>query len=170
MNPAVEIAKDAFVVLEYTLRLEDGSYLKGENEPASLNFVVGYDQLLPGLERRLLGLNQGQQVDIVVPAREAFGEYDPALVKEKSFDEHPPARDFEVGKWIMASNEDYKVSYTYFVKAKTDAAAILDYNHPLAGKDLYYHIDIVHVREASLDELEQLRPCEFQKQPGAAEA
>ncbi|MEM5789635.1 MAG: FKBP-type peptidyl-prolyl cis-trans isomerase, partial [Syntrophobacteraceae bacterium] len=65
----MEIAKDCSVVIEYDLRLEDGTFIKGETGPVSMNFVVGYCQVLPGLESRLLGLSEGTQSDIVVPPR-----------------------------------------------------------------------------------------------------
>jgi FKBP-type peptidyl-prolyl cis-trans isomerase SlyD len=166
----VEIAKNTCVVLEYTLRLEDGSFIKGENEPASINFIVGYGQLLPALERRLFGLEDGQEVDFVIPAREAFGEHDPKLVRTKTFDEFPEGRDLQVGKWVVATNESYKASYTCFVKDKTNDAVALDFNHPLAGKDLHYHVKVMHVREALHEELENVRPCEFQKEPSLSGA
>jgi FKBP-type peptidyl-prolyl cis-trans isomerase SlyD len=51
----MEIAKDRFVILEYDLRLEDGSCVKGENGPVSMNFIAGYNQILPALEQKLLG-------------------------------------------------------------------------------------------------------------------
>ena len=55
----MKFAKDSFVVIEYDVRLDDGSFIIGETEPVSMNFVVGYGQLLPGLEKRLLGLSSG---------------------------------------------------------------------------------------------------------------
>lgn len=50
--------------------------------------------------------------------------------------------------------------YSYFIKEKTETSITLDYNHPLAGKDLHYRVKIVHVRPALPEELQFLRPCE----------
>ena len=156
----MEIGKDKFVIIEYTLRFEDGFYLKGEDGPVSMNFIAGYDQLLPALERRLFGLEEGVEVEFVIPAREAFGEYDPAFLQTKPFSEFPQGRDLPVGKWVKATSDQTQTQYSYFVKDKTEDAVTLDFNHPLAGKDLYYHIKVVKVRPAFQDELEYLRPCE----------
>jgi FKBP-type peptidyl-prolyl cis-trans isomerase SlyD len=156
----MKIAKDSFVVIEYDLRLEDGSFVKGETGPVSMNFVAGYGQLLPGLEKRLLGLTGGAEAQFVIPASEAFGEHDKNLVRTRTFDEFPGGLQLEPGKWAVAKNEDTQVQFGYFVREKTDSSVTLDYNHPLAGKDLHYRVKIVHVRQALQEELEYLRPCE----------
>jgi FKBP-type peptidyl-prolyl cis-trans isomerase SlyD len=158
----MEIGKDTFVILEYTVRLDDGTYIKGdrENGPASLNFVVGYDQLLPALEHHLLGAAEGTQTDLVIPPEEAFGEVQAHLVEYRPFHEYPQGKDLVVGKWVVAVNEATKAQYSYFVKEKTEDAVVLDFNHPLAGKALYYSIKVVKVRPASAEELAYLRPCQ----------
>lgn len=164
----MEIGKDKFVIIEYTVRLEDGFYVKGENGPVSLNFIVGYNQLLPALEARLLGIGEGTETDFVIPAREAFGEHDPAQMKTKFFTEFPKGRELSVGTWVSAVNPQTGAQYGYFVKDKTDEAVVLDFNHPLAGKALHYHVKVVKVRPALQEELEYLRPCEFKEDFPAA--
>lgn len=156
----MKIAKDSFVVIEYDLRLDDGSFIKGETEPVSMNFIAGYGQLLPSLEKRLLGLPQGAETQFVIPASEAFGEHDKDLVRSRTFIEFPAGLHLEPGKWAIAKNEDTQTQFGYFVREKTDSSVTIDYNHPLAGKDLHYRVRIVHVRQALKEELEYLRPCE----------
>jgi FKBP-type peptidyl-prolyl cis-trans isomerase SlyD len=158
----MEIVKDTFVILEYVVRLADGTYIKGDPQmgPASLNFVVGYDQLMPSLEQRLLGVEEGAQLNFVIPARDAFGEHLGHLVKHKDYQDFPRGRDLPVGKWVVAVNEYTKAQYSYFVQDKTEEEIVLDYNHPLAGKDLNYSLTVVKVRPASPEELAYLRPCE----------
>lgn len=159
-NLSEQIRKDTLVVLEYSVRLPDGEYLKGEHSPASLNFVVGYDQVMPGLEKRLIGLGEGTETEFVIPAAEAFGECDQAMVHIRPFSEFPEGKGLQAGKWVLATNKETQAQYSYFVKAKTSEAAVLDFNHPLAGKDLHYRVKIVRVRPALREELEFLRPCE----------
>lgn len=161
----MQIGKDTFVILEYSVRLKDGSYVKGEDGPASLNFIVGYGQLLQGLEQRIIGLEQGTKVKLVIPANEAFGDHDKDLVRTRTFTEFPQGRDLQAGKWTIATNEASNSQYSYFVKDKTEDAVVLDYNHPLAGKDLYYQLEVAHVRPATQEELEYLRPCEHSGDP-----
>lgn len=156
----MEISKDTFVVLEYSVRLEDGSYVKGEDGPVSMNFIVGYGQVLLALEKNLLGIESGAQRQFVIPAAEAFGEHDESLVRTKTLAEFPQGRELKAGKWVIATNEETQAQYSYFVREKTDDQVVLDYNHPLAGKDLHYDVKIVYVRPATKEELEYLRPCE----------
>lgn len=160
----MQIAKDTFVIIEYTVQLADGSFVKGENgRPSSMNFIVGYNEILPGLERRLFGLEEGGTARFVVPAGEAFGERDESLVRTRSFSEFSEGRSLPVGKWVIASNDTIQAKYSYLVKEKTDEGVILDFNHPLAGKDLHYDVKVIYVRKATQDELAHLRPCEFEE-------
>lgn len=165
----MQITTDSFVVIEYSVRLEDGSFVKGENEPSSLNFIAGYGQILPGLEKRLLGLSRGAEAEFIVPAREAFGEYDPSLVRTRELAEFASGCSLQPGKWVIATNTETRAQYSYLVREKTDSRATIDYNHPLAGKDLYYRVKIVHVRPAQKEELRHLRPCEHQEEPPVPE-
>ncbi len=157
---AVTIGENSAVVLEYSVQLEDGSYVKGENGPVFMNFIAGYGQVLPALELRLTGLEEGTETRFVIPAHRAFGKHDPGLVKRRSFEEFPEGRDLVPGKWIVATNPDTGAQYGYFVQSRDDEAVTLDFNHPLAGKDLYYRVKVVSVRPALPEELQYLRPCE----------
>lgn len=161
----MKIAKDVFAVIEYDLRLEDGSYVKGENGLASMNFIAGYGEILPSLEQRLLGLQEGSEAEFTIPAKEAFGERDQSQVKTMSFTDFPAGVQLEAGKWAVATNEETKTQYGYFVREKTSSTITIDYNHPLAGKDLLYRVRVVHVRPALKEELEHLRPCEHGNAP-----
>jgi FKBP-type peptidyl-prolyl cis-trans isomerase SlyD len=156
----MEIGQDMFAVIEYTVQLEDGSCIKGEDGPVSMNFVVGYNQLMPSLEKRLIGLQEGTEKEFVIPARDAFGDYDPSQVHTRSLGEFPEGRHLEVGKWAIATNPETEAQYSYFVREKTPDTVTLDFNHPLAGKDLHYRVRVVRVRPADEEELLYLRPCE----------
>ena len=156
----MEVGKDMFVIIEYRVHLDDGSWVKGENGPVSLNFIVGYEQVLPALERNLLGLSQGAKVDFVIPASEAFGEHEASQVHTRTFEEFPEGRALTEGKWIIATHEQTQAQYSYYVKEKTEESITLDFNHPLAGKALIYQVAVAVVRPALREELEYLRPCE----------
>jgi FKBP-type peptidyl-prolyl cis-trans isomerase SlyD len=161
----MQISKDCFVVIEYSLRLDDGSFVKGETAPASMNFIAGYGQVLPALEKRLTGLEQGTGAELKIPAEEAFGEHDKGLVRSLDLHAFPSGRHLEPGKWAVAKNEATGAQYSYLVVDKTDSTITLDYNHPLAGKDLYYSVRVALVRPALPEEMEFLRPCEHGQTP-----
>jgi FKBP-type peptidyl-prolyl cis-trans isomerase SlyD len=163
--------RGTFVSIKYTLRLESGEIVKGDPSKSleHMSFITGYNQALPGLEKRLLGRRQGESANITVPPDEAFGEYDPALLVEKRFDEFPQARNLNPGKWVLAKNPGHRVSFGYFVREKRPGSVVLDYNHPLAGKSLHYTVFITEVRPATKEELAIVKPCEYALKDGACE-
>ena len=95
-----------------------------------------------------------------LPPEEAFGPYRPEEVREKGYDEFPEGRELEEGKWVVARNERTGTAYGYFVKRKEEDKIVLDYNHPLAGKELVYDLEILEARPATEEEQALLRPCE----------
>jgi FKBP-type peptidyl-prolyl cis-trans isomerase SlyD len=159
-------SENSYVALKYTVRLEDGEIVKGDPKKglAHMEFVTGYNQVIPGLERRLIGMSLGDRGEIAVPPEEGFGLYDAKLIEEKIYSEFPQGRNLEEGRWVRATNPDHHVTFGYLVLEKKSARVILDYNHPLAGKTLIYEFTVEDVREANREELEILRPCEFGQQ------
>ena len=158
--------ENTYVVIKYTVRLEDGEIIKGDPAKglAHMEFVTGYNQVISGLERRLIGMSKGDTGQISVPPEEGFGLNDSALIQEKLYKDFPEGRNLEEGRWVRATNPDHHVTFGYFVLQKKPDRVILDYNHPLAGKTLIYELAVEEVREASQEELEILRPCEFGQQ------
>ncbi|MGD8372063.1 MAG: peptidylprolyl isomerase [Syntrophobacterales bacterium] len=155
--------ENTYVVLKYTVRLEDGEIIKGDPEEglAHMEFVTGYNQVILGLEKRLIGMCEGEKGQIAVPPEEGFGLNNPSLIQEKFYKEFPEGRNLEEGRWVRATNPNHRVTFGYLVLEKKPDRIILDYNHPLAGKTLIYEFELEEVREASQEELEILRPCEF---------
>jgi FKBP-type peptidyl-prolyl cis-trans isomerase SlyD len=154
--------KGTYVKIRYCLKTAEGEYVKGDPREglAVLEIFTGYNQLIPGLERRLVGKEAGEKMQARLPSGEAFGPYRPEQVKEKGYDEFPEGRKLEEGRWAMARDERTGTAYGYFVKKKGQDKIVLDYNHPLAGQDLIYDLEILEVRPATEEEQALLRPCE----------
>jgi FKBP-type peptidyl-prolyl cis-trans isomerase SlyD len=150
------------VSLKYTVGLETGEIVKGDplRGLAHMEFVTGYNQVLPALERRIIGLGEGEEVEFSVPPEDAFGPYNPSLVQEKTFAEFPQGKDLEEGRWVRATNLDHLVSFGYKVLDKRADRVVLDYNHPLAGKTLFYKVRIEKIGTVDKEDLELLKPCE----------
>ena len=153
-----------YVRLRYTVCLETGEIIKGNPHEglAYMDFITGFDQVLPGLEKRLIGLNQGDEITLTIPPEEAFGVYESSLVKEKKFSEFPEGKTLESGKWVLAKNDAHKITCGYFVKEKGSRSVTLDYNHPFAGKTLTYYLKVVEARPATQAELAIVKPCDFE--------
>ncbi len=154
------IAQDHYVRLEYRLWLDSGEQLRGTPEgPAILTFVAGYNELMPGLERRLRGLREQDAVEFVVPAAEAFGEYDPNSVQAWSRKVFPPEMEIKPGQKVVPANLPFPPEYPLTVKEVKEDAVMLDMNHPFAGHDLRYQVKVMEVRPATPEELEPLKEC-----------
>jgi FKBP-type peptidyl-prolyl cis-trans isomerase SlyD len=154
------IAQDQYVVLEYRLRLDSGEQIRGtQAAPAYLTFVAGGQELMPGLERRLWGLREQEEVEFVVPAAEAFGEYDPTNTQEWSRKVFPSGMELKVGQKVIPANLPFPPEYPLVIKEVKDNSVILDMNHPLAGHDLHYSVKVVEVRPATPEELQPLKQC-----------
>ena len=156
-------SENSYVILKYTVRLENGEIVKGDPKQglAHMEFVTGYNQVIPGLEKGLVGLSEGDEAEITVNPDEGFGQYDPSLIQEKTFEKFPEGKNLEEGRWALATNPQHRVTFGYLVLEKKPDSIVLDYNHPLAGKALVYQVKVEKVREANREELEILRPCEF---------
>ena len=154
------IAQDQYVALEYRMHLDSGEELRGTAEaPEQLTFVAGYKELMPALERRLIGLRENDAVEFVIPADEAFGLYDPENVSEWSRKVFPPEMPLQVGQKVIPANMPVEPEYPLTIKEVKEDSVTLDMNHPLAGHDLHYAVKVVEVRPATPEELEPLKQC-----------
>lgn len=149
------IGPNAFVVLDYTLRLADGGEVidasDGEDgEP--IVYVHGYGMLVPGLEAALAGLAPGAKKTVPLTAEEAFGEHDDELLLEVEKGEFPA--EVAVGDEFVAQSEDGEEEFLRVVEVRDDAV-IVDGNHPLAGVAVVYDVVVREVRAATSEEIEQ---------------
>lgn len=116
-----------------------------------LEFIMGMGQLIPGLEKQLVGMEEGESADILVKADEAYGPYNDEAVQTIPKEQFEGV-DLEAGMTLYGQGEDgQQVQVT--VKSFTDTDVTIDYNHPLAGKDLLFSVTIDSEREATADEI-----------------
>jgi FKBP-type peptidyl-prolyl cis-trans isomerase SlpA len=159
------ITQDKIVRLHYRLRLTSGEMLRGTPQaPETLIFVAGCGELLPGLERRLWGLREGEHVEFMVPMEEAFGQPDPENIQVWSRKVFPPEMELRPGKKVLPRHLPFEPEYPLTIKEVQDDKVVLDLNHPLAGQDLYYEVEVLEVRPATEEELEPLKQCQSCKE------
>lgn len=148
------IAPNSWVVLDYVLEGEEGEVLDESTgdggEP--IRYVHGYGMLVPGLEKRLMGLGSGTAHEFVVPAEEAYGTYDDELVMEIDRSEIPNSETVSEGDELVATDPDGEEAVLRVVEVKPEAV-VVDGNHPLAGLALKYKITIREVRAATEAEI-----------------
>jgi FKBP-type peptidyl-prolyl cis-trans isomerase SlyD len=149
------IGPNTYVTVDYELRDEDGDMLEASAEEggAPIRYVHGYGMLVPGLEAALVGLRQGDEREVVVPAEAGYGEYDESLLLEVGRAELPDPAGVKVGDEFVAESPDGDEIAMSVVEIG-DKQVVVDANHPLAGMTLRYQVKVLDVREATEDEIE----------------
>ena len=138
------IGRASRVTLHFSLSLEDGSVIDSnfDKSPATLN--IGDGNLPRGFEEHLLGMSSGQQASFTVLPEKAFGQHNPSniqRVKRKSF-----AADMELSEGLVVSFADAnKGELPGVIQAIGEDEVTVDFNHPLAGKNLIFKVEIVTV-------------------------
>lgn len=147
------MAKENQVIsIFYELRdLQTKEILDSNLDKEKLSFILGKGQIIPGLENELYNLNQGDRANVEVKAQDAYGEYNENAV-EKLPKEQFAGIELTKGMTLFGESNDGR-SVQVFVKDFDDNEVTIDYNHPLASKDLLFDVRIEEVRDATDDEL-----------------
>ncbi|NPA16841.1 FKBP-type peptidyl-prolyl cis-trans isomerase [Persephonella sp.] len=141
------------VTFHYTLKdKETGQVLDSSQEYGQpLTVLFGAENIIPGLESRMEGMEAGEKKTIEVPASEAYGEKNPELI-QKVPREYFQGIELEKGMPLQAQTPDGQI-INMIVVDFDDESVTVDMNHPLAGKDLVFEVEVVNVRDASLEEI-----------------
>lgn len=150
-NKPREVADDVVVSIDYTLTV-DGEVVDTTEGDEPLQFLQGHQNIIPGLERELTGMKIGGSKQVVVPPTEAYGEVDPENIIEVPRTEFPPEIPLEPGTELEVKNADGEVLSATIAEITSDTVK-LDFNHPLAGKQLTFDVKIVDLRTATEEEL-----------------
>jgi len=128
-----------------------GVLLESNTNSHPLQFMVGKDHIVPGLEKEIIGLQMGEQKEFVVTAKEAYGEIDTDAVKEYPIEQF---KGIKLKNGMTLVNQDNNGKQIYVTVAGYDSEIVkIDYNHPLSGKDLKFSVNVLEVRNATDSEL-----------------
>jgi FKBP-type peptidyl-prolyl cis-trans isomerase SlyD len=133
------------VSIEYTLKLEDQSVVDTNVGGEPLVYVQGSHQIIPGLEKAMEGMKSGENRQITVKPEEGYGKVEAEALVEVDKKQVPPDAQ-KVGAQLQGQNEQGQV-FTARVLEVRDEKVLLDFNHPLAGKTLYFDIKVLNVKE-----------------------
>ncbi len=145
------VAEDLFVSMEYVLTV-DGVVVDSSDGYGPLQFIQGRQNIIPGLEKELTGMQIGESREIIVQPTEGYGEYDNNAFVEIPKEQFPASFVFEIGKTIRLSDPEGRQVNANITEIGEDDVR-LDLNHPLAGKELNFKATIVDLRMATEDEL-----------------
>ena len=145
------IGDDMVVTLDYTL-IVDGEIIDSSIGSQPIEFIQGHGQIIPGLERELYGLALGDGKDVVVTATDGYGDRDPNAVADIPRDQFPSQIPLKPGVELQLRGQDGEELGAYIEEVGEETVR-LNFNHPLAGKELHFSIKVVELRSATSEEL-----------------
>lgn len=148
----MEVAKDRVVCFHYTLKDADGNELENSHDGAPQVYLHGGDNLLPMLEQAMAGHTGGDHLTVELDAIDAYGVRRDDLVQRMAT-KHLRSRDRKLTAGSIAYIETREGPRPVTVLKVGRHQATVDANHPLAGRDLVFDIEITTVRDATADEL-----------------
>ncbi len=132
------------VRIHYTGTLTDGSVFDSSDGRDPLEFVVGSGQVIPGLDKAMPGMEVGEKKVVEIPCAEAYGAINPAARQSVPRSQFPDEITLELGLRLQMQTEAGQVMQVTVVElSETDV--MLDANHPLAGKDLTFAVELVAI-------------------------
>ncbi|MDZ7719091.1 MAG: peptidylprolyl isomerase [Balneolaceae bacterium] len=138
-------AKDGDTVkVHYTGTLENGEVFDTSQEREPLEFQLGEGQLIPGFEKAVIGMSEGDSTKVDIPSDEAYGEVREDLVINVPKDQLPDDVEPEIGMQLQVNQQNGQPIPVRITEVK-DEELVLDANHPLAGKNLTFEIDLLEV-------------------------
>jgi FKBP-type peptidyl-prolyl cis-trans isomerase SlyD len=153
------IAAGKVVTLAYSLRDEEGDVLDSSEDDGPLVYLHGQDNIVPGLEKALTGKTVGEKLRVVVPPEEGYGEWDEEGVQVLARGTFPPEVELEVGLQLVMEDEDGDPMPFWIAEIAGDDVTI-DFNHPLAGAQLDFDVEVLAIRDATEAELSHGHPHE----------
>jgi FKBP-type peptidyl-prolyl cis-trans isomerase SlpA len=139
----LQIETGMSVTLHFSLVLEDGHIIDSNFESEPATFSVGDGNLLPGFESTLMGLVNGDEREFTIPPEQAFGQHNPQnvqAVERGNFDQE----ELELGAMFSFQNGDGELPGV-IVDVDDDDEVMIDFNHPLAGKNIIFQVKIIDI-------------------------
>lgn len=142
--PPLIISLNSKVTLHFAVFLDDGNEVDSTFQRQPGSFVMGDGSLLPGFEKRLLGLKAGDQQQFKIPASEGFGERQSANIQRMKRSEFGPDLTLQTGVVLAFAQQDGKETPGMVLVFDEDEVEV-DFNHPLAGRDLVFKVYVLAV-------------------------
>ena len=141
----MEVAKKGNrVKVHYTGKLQDGTIFDSSIEREPLEFVIGDGNMIKGFDQAVEGMQTGETVTANIPSSEGYGERRPDMMVEVPIDQVPENINPAVGQQLSVQQANGQ-TMPVVVTAVSEDKITLDANHPLAGKDLTFEINLVEI-------------------------
>lgn len=147
------IGSEKVVLIHYTLTDDSGQVLDSSSGRDPLAYLHGKGNIIPGLEKALEGKQAGDKLNVAVQPVEGYGERDERLVQDVPREAFENVDEVNPGMQFQAQNEQGQARIVTVTKVADDLITI-DANHPLAGANLNFDVEVTEVREPTAEELE----------------
>ena len=134
------------VSVHYTGKLDDGTVFDSSSGGEPLSFVLGQGQIIPGFESGVTGMAVGESKMVEIPCDQAYGQHQPEKVAQVARSEFAGDMKLEVGSRLQVQHPQAGM-LIFSVVDLDDENVTLDANHPLAGKDLVFELELVGISE-----------------------
>lgn len=140
-----KVKENDTVRIHYTGKLTNGEVFDSSVDREPLEFTVGKGQMIPGMEKGVLDMEVEEKKTLNIPSSEAYGERNEQMMQEVPKTQLPEDLKPEVGQGLISQTPDGKEFQVTVAEVKDDAI-VVDANHPLAGKDLVFDIQLVEIK------------------------
>ena len=148
----MKIQNDHVVEINYTLKTDGGETIDTSDTGGPLCYLHGKQNIIPGLENALTGKGLNEKVSVRVEPKEAYGEREDELIQTIDKSQFPNFDEMKIGQQLQVQTESgHPLIVTVIEKA--EEGLTLDGNHPLAGINLNFDVEVVSIREATSEEL-----------------
>ena len=149
----MQISRNTVVTIDYTLKDDKGTVIDSSEGNEALAYLHGADNIIPGLESALEGKTAGEALTVTVTPEDGYGTRNLELIHQVPRNMFPEDEDIVVGVQYHAQGQEGEV-ITFMVTAMEGDSVTVDANHPLAGEQLHFDVQIVEVRDASDEEID----------------
>ena len=140
-----EAKKDNVVKVHYTGKLDNGQVFDSSKDREPLEFKIGEGKLIPGFEKGVIGMKLEESKTIKIPYSEAYGDKKQELMIEVQNQQLPEELKPEIGMELVSKSPDGQEQIVKIAEVK-EASIVVDANHPLAGQDLTFEIELVEIQ------------------------
>lgn len=146
-----QVKQNDTVKVHYTGKLADGQVFDSSEGKEPIEFTLGHGQLIPGFEKGLMDMKLNEKKTINIPKDEAYGDSREDLILEVQKSELPAEIKPEVGMGLVSKSSD-GIELNMLITEVKEESIIVDGNHPLAGKDLIFDLEVVEIKETEIKE------------------
>ena len=152
MSGILKVVDGQVIVMEYTLKV-DGEVIDTSEGNGPIEFVQGAGNIIPGLERELYGMTIGESKDVVVSPEDGYGNVDNEAYMDVPREKFPANIPMEIGTQLELHDQAGNPMHARIDRVGGETVR-LDFNHPLAGKELHFAVKIAGLRQATDEELD----------------